>query len=145
MASKLPNEFALNKEGKEMARFANALAVSAAGLTLEAGRVKALVGWVRSRTLSRCRPSWITRPEEAELLVAPTSQANVARVLKNPQLASLTPIGIVARESEILSLNVLLQEAQIDRSLVVAFVIGADGHFRSAMPLDAADMILIDR
>jgi coenzyme F420-reducing hydrogenase delta subunit/ferredoxin len=117
----------------------DAALAEAARVALESGRVKALVGWVRSRTLSRCRPSWITRAEDAHLLVAPTAHANAVRVLKNPQLAALTPIGIVARESEILSLNVLLQEAQIDRQLVSVFLIGADGRFRSVMNLDAAE------
>lgn len=114
--------------------------VTAAREMLDAGLVKAIVGWVGTRTLSRRRMSWITQPEEAGELVLPAaSEGNLARMLKNAQLAHTSPVGIVARASEVLSLNVMLQEAQIERKNVVVFLIGQDGHFAGAVPLETAE------
>lgn len=106
---------------------------------LESGRVKAIVGWVKGRTLARRRMSWITRADETGELVLPSADGNLARMIKNPQLARLLPVGIVARQSEVLSLNVLLQEAQIDRAAVVVFLVGPDGKFVGVMDLAAAE------
>ena len=90
--------------------------------------------------LGRRRMSWIMQPEEAgELVLPPASEGNLARMLKNPQLARTSPVGIVARTAEVLSLNVMLQEAQIERREVVVFLVGPEGRFLGAMPIEAAE------
>jgi coenzyme F420-reducing hydrogenase delta subunit/ferredoxin len=101
--------------------------VAAVAEALSAGKVKAVVGWTKSPTLSRPRPAWFTTAESAAEMVQPAEYGNLARLLKNPQLRSVTPIGIVARASEMLSLNVLAQESQIDPKQVFVFAISPEG------------------
>ena len=109
------------------------------------GKVKVVIGWTRSPTLSRPRPSWITTPEAARSLVAPSASGNLARLLKNPQLGRILPLGIVARSSEVLSLNVLAQEAQVDPSSIVIFAMADDGRFLGTMNLAAATTAMLQR
>lgn len=113
--------------------------VTAATEALTSGKIKAIVGWVNNSTLSRPRPIWLTRPEDAARLVSPPPDGgNLARFLKNPMLKSVRPVGLVARRSEALALNVLMQEAQIDPASVLVFATDDHGKFISAMDLNAA-------
>jgi coenzyme F420-reducing hydrogenase delta subunit/ferredoxin len=117
--------------------------VAAVGEALSSGKVKVVVGWTRSTTLSRPRPSWITTPEAARELVAPGDSGNLARLLKNPQLRRILPLGIVARSSEVLSLNVLAQEAQVDPASILVFAVADDGKFLGTMDLAAASATML--
>jgi coenzyme F420-reducing hydrogenase delta subunit/ferredoxin len=117
--------------------------VAAVGEALGNGKVKVVVGWTRSTTLSRPRPSWITTPEAAGDLVAPAGSGNMARLLKNPQLKKILPLGIVARRSEVLAFNVLAQETQIDPASILVFAVADDGRFLGAMDLATASATMI--
>ena len=109
------------------------------------GKVKAVVGWTSSKTLARPRPSWITSADNAGELVAPGSSGNLARLLKNPQVKSSLPLGIVARSSEVASLNVLAQEAQLDPASLVVFALEDDGKFLGTMDLAGASAALLQK
>jgi coenzyme F420-reducing hydrogenase delta subunit/ferredoxin len=111
---------------------------------LGGGKVKAVVGWMKNATLGRARPGWILSAEAAGELVAPPSGGNLARLLKNPSLRKIAPIGIVARMSEAMAMNVLIQEAQLDPKNVLVFAIGPDGKYLGTMDLDAASKALVD-
>jgi coenzyme F420-reducing hydrogenase delta subunit/ferredoxin len=104
---------------------------------LVGGKVKAVVGWTRNTTLSRPRPAWILPGEGVGGMVAP-GPGNLARLLKNPKLKAARPLGMVARRSEVLSLNVLAQEAQLDPAQIVVFAAADDGKFLGTMDLAAA-------
>ena len=119
--------------------------VTAIGEALSRGKVKAVVGWTHSTTLSRPRPSWITTPEAARELVTPSGSGNLARLLKNPQLRGILPLGIVARSREGLSLNVLAQEAQVDPASILVFAVADDGKFLGTMDLAAASTTMLQR
>ena len=119
--------------------------VTAIGEALSRGKVKAVVGWTHSTTLSRPRPSWITTPEAARELVTPSGSGNLARLLKNPQLGRILPLGIVAHSSEGLSLNVLAQEAQVDPASILVFAVADDGKFLGTMDLAAASTTMLQR
>jgi ferredoxin len=116
---------------------------AAAGEALTSGKVKVVVGWTRNETLSRPRPSWILSAEAAGELVAPGKSGNLARLLKNPKLKAVLPLGMVARRSEILSLNVLAQESQIDPAKLVIFAVADDGKFLGTMDLTAASAAML--
>ena len=107
------------------------------------GKVKVVAGWIRNETYSRPRPSWILSAEEADRLVAPGKSGNLARLLKNPKLKTLLPLGLMARHDEVRSLNVLAQEAQIDPAKIVVFAVADDGKFLGAMDLAAASAALL--
>jgi coenzyme F420-reducing hydrogenase delta subunit/ferredoxin len=106
-------------------------------------KVKAVAGWTRNETLSRPRPSWILSADEVCGMVAPGQSGNLARLLKNPKLKALLPLGLVARRCEVLSLNVLAQEAQIDPAKIVVFAMADDGQFLETMDLAAASAALL--
>lgn len=126
----------------ESAQAADPQLVTAVSGAFTAGKVKAVVGWARSGTLAQPRPSWILSADEAGELVAPGQSGNLARLLKNPMLKGLLPMGLVARRSEVLSLNVLAQESQIDPAKIVVFAVANDGHFSGTMELAAASAAL---
>ena len=117
--------------------------VTAVSEALSSGHAKVVVGWTRSDTLSRPRPSWITTPEAARSLVEPSGSGNLARLLKNPHLRRILPLGIVARSSEVLSLNVLAQEAQVDPASIVVFAVADDGQFRGMVDLATASTTML--
>ncbi len=117
--------------------------VSAVSEALDSGKVKVVVGWTRSQTLSRPQPSWITTAQAARELISPSGSANLARFLKNPQLKQITPLGIVARRSEVLSLNVLTQELQVNPSSILVFVVADNGKYLGTMDLASATALLL--
>jgi coenzyme F420-reducing hydrogenase delta subunit/ferredoxin len=110
---------------------------------LAAGKVKAVAGWTRNATLSRPRPEWILSTEAAGEMAAPGAAGNLTRLLKNPKLKAQLPLGLVARRSEVLSLNVLAQEAQIDPKQIVLFAAADDGKFLGTMDLAAATVAML--
>jgi ferredoxin len=116
---------------------------AAVGEALAGGKVKAVIGWTRNATLSRPRPAWILSGEAAGEMAAPGPSGNLARLLKNPKLKAVLPIGLVARQSEVRSLNVLAQEAQIDPAQIVIFAVADDGKFQGTMDLAAASSALL--
>ena len=116
---------------------------AAVGEALAGGKVKAVIGWTRNATLSRPRPAWILSGEAAGEMAAPGPSGNLARLLKNPKLKAVLPIGLVARQSEVRSLNVLAQEAQIDPAQIVIFAAADDGKFQGTMDLAAASSALL--
>ncbi len=107
----------------------------AVGEAMAAGKVKVVVGWVRNTTLSRPRPVWVASAEAAKFLTQPGDSGNLARMIKNPQLRPVGPIGIVARTTEMMALNVLIQEAQLDPANVVIFAVMPDGKFLGTMDM----------
>jgi coenzyme F420-reducing hydrogenase delta subunit/ferredoxin len=111
---------------------------------IESGQVKAVIGWSRSRTLRVPSPAWITSPQAASEIALPGGSANLVRLFKDPRLKGIWPIGIVARTSELLAINVLIQEAQIDPNQVLVFAVDAAGKFCGAMDANAARKTLID-
>jgi coenzyme F420-reducing hydrogenase delta subunit/ferredoxin len=132
-------------EGNGNAAPADPRLVAAVAEALSGGKVKVVVGWTRSTTLSRPRPSWIITPEAARELVAPGGSGNLARLLKNPQLRRILPLGIVARSSEVVSLNVLAQEAQVDHASILVFTVEDDGKFLGTMDLAAASAMMLQK
>lgn len=128
----------LAKNGRKAAE-ADPKLIEAVGEALTAGKVKAVVGWTMSGTLGKARPSWITSIEAAKALVAPADWGNLARLLKNPQVKQITPIGIVARSSELAAINVLTQEAFVNPAAIVIFAVGPDGKFLGTMDMEAAN------
>jgi coenzyme F420-reducing hydrogenase delta subunit/ferredoxin len=116
---------------------------AAVGEALTGGKIKALVGWTRNGTLSRPRASWILSAEAAGELVAPGQWGNLARLLKNPKLKVLLPLGLVARRSELLALNVLAQESQLDPAQILIFATAEDGKYLGTMDLAAASAALL--
>lgn len=103
--------------------------VAAIAQALTNGKVKAVIGWSRSPTLGHSRPAWITSADAASEIAFPGGSANLARLFKNPKLKNVAPIGIVARASEMLAVNVLIQESQIDPAQVQVFSVDAGGKF----------------
>jgi coenzyme F420-reducing hydrogenase delta subunit/ferredoxin len=111
---------------------------------LSSGKVKAVACWVEAKTLGRARPSWITKADEAALLVSPGDSApNLSRLLKNPALKPARPLGIVTRPAEMRALNVLRQEAQLAAEEVLIFAVGPDGKFLGVLDWDAAGKALL--
>ncbi len=110
---------------------------------LNGGKVKAVIGWTKNATLSRPRPAWITSTDAVGELVAPGQAGNLARLFKHPQLKNITPVGIVARASEMFALNVLIQEAQVDPSQVVVFGVDAKSKFLGVMDAETASATLL--
>jgi len=127
----------------EPARPANPQLAAAVGEAFTGGKVKVVAGWIRNETFSRPRPSWILSADEAGSLVAPGDSGNLARLLKNPKLKALLPLGLVARRSEVSSLNVLAQENQIDPAKIVIFAVADDGKFLGTMDLASASAALL--
>jgi coenzyme F420-reducing hydrogenase delta subunit/ferredoxin len=121
--------------------------LAAATEALSSGKVKAIVGWVKNSTLSRPRAIWLTRPEDAQRLVCPPAGCgNLARFLKNPMMRGVSPIAIVARQSEMLALNVLAQEAQLNPATILALTVGDNGQFLGLMDLNAAaEKLLVEQ
>jgi len=115
---------------------------AAIGAAFAAGRIKAAIAWTQNATLSRPRPTWILSADATGELVAPGKSGNLARFLKNPRIKALAPTGIVARPDEVLALNVLAQEAQIDPSKLVVFLVTDDGKFVETMELAAASAMM---
>ncbi len=126
----------------ETAQPADPRLTAAVGEALKSGKIKAAVGWTRSATLSRPRPSWIFSAPATGELVAPGQSGNLARLLKNPQLKTALPLGIVARRCEVLALNVLAQEAQLDPAKLTLFTVSDDGQYLAAIELPAAPEVL---
>lgn len=119
--------------------------VSAAAVeALKAGKVKAVVGWLKNKTLGRPRPTWMTEPEAVAGMVAPGETANLARFFKRPELRLLLPVGVVARPSEVMALNVMIQEAQIDPAQVVLFTVDASGKFLGTMDIQKATTLVVE-
>lgn len=112
--------------------------IAAVSEALSTGKVKSVIGWFKNATLALPRPSWINSPEAAAQMIAPGDAGNLARLFKNSQLKAVSPIGLVARASEVLALNVLVQEAQIDPRQVLLFLVEPDGRFIGAMDAQAA-------
>jgi coenzyme F420-reducing hydrogenase delta subunit/ferredoxin len=109
---------------------------------LSAGKIKAVAAWTHNATLSRPRPGWLLPAEAAVELAAPGTFGNLARLLKNPRLKALAPLGLVARRREVLALNVLVQEAQIDPAQILLFTVADDGKFLETTDLAAATAAL---
>jgi coenzyme F420-reducing hydrogenase delta subunit/ferredoxin len=107
------------------------------------GKAKAVIGWTKSATLGKPRAAWITSAEAAKELIQPGACGNVARLFRNPQLKAVAPIGIIARSSEMLALNVLIQESQIDPKQVLVFGVGPDGRFLGEMDAETASASLL--
>jgi coenzyme F420-reducing hydrogenase delta subunit/ferredoxin len=126
----------------EPAQPADPRLMAAVGEAIGSGKIKAAIGWTSNATLARPRPSWILSALAANELVAPCRSGNLARLLKNPKLKTALPLGIVARRSEVLALNVLAQEAQIDPAKLVLFTVGDDGKFAEIIELSAAPEVL---
>jgi coenzyme F420-reducing hydrogenase delta subunit/ferredoxin len=120
------------------AQQADGALVSAVAKALTENRVKAVVAWVGNKTLDRPRPSWITSAEAANEMCAPGGAANLARLLQNPQLRKVAPLGIVARASEVTALNVLAQESQISPGSIVVFAVDESGRLVGEMDLAGA-------
>ena len=118
--------------------------IEAVAEALNAGKVKAVIGWTGSGTLRRPRPAWITSAAAAGELVAPGSWGNLARLLKDPALRSVTPLGIVARMSEIMALNVLVQESQLDPASIAIFAVDSDGRFLGVKDAPAASALVAE-
>ncbi len=119
--------------------------VAAAKESLETGKVRAIVGWMKNWTLLKPRPMWITSANEAAGLLQPADHpGNLARFLKSTAFKGFSPIGIIARTSEMLALNVLLQESQLDPANIIVFAVGPDGQFLGTMSLDEACAALVD-
>lgn len=123
---------------KQPAKPADPKLITAVTDALSANQVKAVIGWFTSGTLSAARPGWITSADAAKEMVAPGDTGNLARIFKKPQFRTISPVGLVARSSEVLALNVLMQEAQLDPKQVVIFLIESDGRFIGTMDADAA-------
>ena len=119
------------------------LLVEAVAGALQSGKVKAVLGWTKSPTLGKARPVWISSAEAAKELVLPGESGNLVRLFKNPQLKAITPLGIVARETELLALNVLIQEARIDLKQLTIFAMGSDGRFVGEMNAEVASATLL--
>ena len=118
--------------------------IAAATEALKSGKVKAIVGWAKNWTLLKPRPIWIIDAAEAPALLQPADHpANLARFLKNSQLRAFSPVGIVARRSEMMALNVLLQEEHVDPASIVVLAIGEDGKFLGTMDLDGGSKALV--
>jgi coenzyme F420-reducing hydrogenase delta subunit/ferredoxin len=112
--------------------------VAAVSEALAGGRVKSVAGWARNPTLAQSRPTWILSAAEAAELAAPDPAANLARLLKNPRLKSLQPLGVIARPREVQALNVQAQEAQMDPAKLVIFAVADDGKFLGTREAAAA-------
>jgi len=112
--------------------------ISSAADALDSGKLKAVIGWRRNSTLGRAHPIWITRASDARQFCAPDAAANLSRMLKTPALKGVAPLGIVARGTELMALNVLVQEAQLDPKRVQVLVVDVKGAFLGIMGLEAA-------
>lgn len=122
----------------EPAKLADPRLVAAVGEAFAGGKIKAVAGWVRNATLSRPRPTWLLSAPANGDWVAPGKAGNLARLLKKPRFKALAPLGIVARRSEVLAVNVLVQEAQIDPAKLVLFAVADDGTFLETTELAGA-------
>lgn len=117
--------------------------VAAVSQALDSGKVKAVVGWTKSPTLGRPRAAWFNTADAARELINAGSSGNLVRLFKNPHLKAITPLGLVARETEMLALNVLIQESQIDPKQVLLFAVGRDGKFLGEMDAQQASATLL--
>lgn len=127
----------------EAAEPADAALTGAVAEALSGGTVKVVAGWARTGTLGRPRPAWILSAAAARDLVAPAKSGNLARLLKNPKLKAILPLGMVARPGEVLALNVLAQEAQIDPSKIVLFTVAEGGKFLRVADLATASAAVL--
>jgi coenzyme F420-reducing hydrogenase delta subunit/ferredoxin len=103
--------------------------VAAVAEALEAGTLKAVVGWTKSPTLNRPRPAWFVTAAAAKGMVSPNGNGNLVRLLKKRELRALLPLGLVARACEVAALNVLAQEASIDLSALTVFAVDRNGRY----------------
>jgi coenzyme F420-reducing hydrogenase delta subunit/ferredoxin len=109
--------------------------IAAVGEALDAGKVKAVVGWMNAPTLNRPRPAWFVTAAAAKEMVSPNGTGNLVRLLKKREVRALLPLGLVARACEVAALNVLAQEASIDPSAITVFAVGNDGRYLGAQNL----------
>jgi ferredoxin len=103
--------------------------VAAVAEALDAGKVKAVVGWMKAPTLNRPKPAWFVTAAAAKEMVSPNGTGNLVRLLKKKELRALLPLGIVARACEVSALNVLAQEANIDLSAITVFAVDRTGRY----------------
>ena len=118
--------------------------IAAAAEALREGRINAVVGWGRAPTLNRPRPTWFTTEVSVAEMAAPSGAGNLARLLKNPQLRALLPVGFVARRRELMALNVLAQESTLNAAAITVFSVAEDGQFLGALDLETASKRLLD-
>lgn len=116
---------------------------AAIAASLDSGKVKAVIGWMKSPTLGKPRAAWVTSSDAVKELIIPSDGSNLVRVFRNPQLKALAPLGIIARQSEMLALNVLIQEAQIDPKQVTIFGVSDDGRFLGDTDAEQASAMLL--
>jgi coenzyme F420-reducing hydrogenase delta subunit/ferredoxin len=109
--------------------------VAAVAEALEAGKLKAVLGWTKSPTLNRPRPAWFLTSAAAKEMVSPDGTGNLVRLLKKRELRTLLPLGLVARACEVAALNVLAQEANIDPSGITVFAVDHDGRYLGSQNL----------
>jgi len=103
--------------------------VAAVAEALDAGKVKAVVGWMKAPTLNRPRPAWFVTAASAKEMVSPNGSGNLVRLLKKRELRALLPIGLVARACEVAALNVLAQEANLDPAAITVFAVDKAGRY----------------
>ena len=103
--------------------------VAAVAQALDAGKVKAVVGWMKAPTLNRPRPAWFVTAASAKEMVSPNGTGNLVRLLKKRELRALLPLGLVARACEVSALNVLAQEASIDLAAITVFTVDRSGRY----------------
>jgi len=103
--------------------------VAAVAEALDAGKVKAVVGWTKAPTLNRPRPAWFVTAASAKEMVSPNGTGNLVRLLKKKELRALLPLGLVARACEVAALNVLAQEANLDLSAITIFAVDKTGRY----------------
>lgn len=130
-------------ESREAPTAADPALIAAVSQALDSGKVKAVVGWTKSPTLGKPRAAWFNTSDAAKEIVHVGSAGNLVRLFKNPHLKVITPLGLVARETELLALNVLIQESQLDPKRVVLFVIGRDGKFVGEMDAEQASATVL--
>jgi coenzyme F420-reducing hydrogenase delta subunit/ferredoxin len=103
--------------------------VAAVAKALDAGKLKAVIGWMKAPTLTRPRPAWFVTAASAKEMVSPNGTGNLVRLLKKRELRALLPLGLVSRACEVSALNVLAQEANIDPAAITVFAVGSDGRY----------------
>ncbi len=129
LADGQPNGYAALPAAAPVAVRADSPLGQALAQALQAGAVKAILGWKKQATLGRPQAACIVDPQALVELVIPPRAGNLARLFKHPEIRQIQPIGVITRRAEALAMNVLIQEKQLDPGRVVAFAVDGAGHF----------------
>ncbi len=99
-----------------------------AGELLESGEVKMVIGYGEGYSPGRCRPVFITDPNDVgQLIFDSRCVNNLTTYLKKPEIKALDKVAIVVKGCDARAINVLLLENQLERDDVVILGMVCEG------------------